>query len=284
MESWIGTSIYEWLEGLCNDFLDYISGALNTMFEYGEELVSCEEVSFVTTFTSDIATILISIVVLYNIISIYIFETSGDADQDPIQQLVNASMAIALIQSSNFLFKWVLEIANTFSDELLKKAAVTIQPIGGIVDAIETAQGAGVMAQSLWIIVLIILSIGFSVLAFKAYLRGGELALMKMFFPIFCCDLLTHGKERFNTFFTAFCVTSFSYGIQLLCFRMCLVNFINIREYFSMFQGFIWLYFAIKAPKWLEKYTYSSGLGGIARTGATSTGQVLTSMVARKVA
>ena len=62
------------------------------------------------------------------------------------------------------------------------------------------------------------------------------------------------------------------------------INGTSDTVYFHIVFAFVWLYFAIKAPKWLEKYAYSSGLGGLARNGAASTGQVLMSAFARKVA
>lgn len=280
--SWLGSSLYEWLMELGNGILDFLFNFINGLFESGEEMIKLSEITAASVLVSDIATILISIVVLYNVISIYIFETSGDSEQDPLQQLVNASIAVALIQSFNYLFNWALDLAKQFTKELIS-VDVSFDNPENFLDTISMGIN-NASNQQAFLIIFIIFIVGMFVFIMKAFIRGGELAMMKILFPIFCCDLLTASKERFNAFITSFCVTTFSYALQLLCFRLSFNQFISINNSLHIAYAFVWLYFAIKAPKWLEKYAYSSGLGGIARTGATSTGQVLMSALTRKVA
>lgn len=281
MQSWFGNGIYELLTELGNGILDFLFNFINGIFESAEEMLEFSEIKYACVITSDVATILVSIAVLYNVINIYIFETSGDAEQDPIQQLVNASIAIALIQGYNFLFNWALDLAKQFTSELVS-VSLSFDTPENFLEKFSTVI-INASNQQAFLIIFIIFIIGMSVFILKAFIRGGELALMKILFPIFCCDLLTASKERFNAFITAFCVTTFSYALQLLCFRLSFNQFMSTNNYLHIAFAFVWLYFAIKAPKWLEKYAYSSGLGGIARTGATSAGQVLTMSLARKV-
>lgn len=280
--SWIGNSLYEWMEELCNTIFTFLFNFVNGLFADGEAMIKESAISDAAIITGDVATILISIVVIYNIINIYIFETSGDSEQDPLQLLVNASIAIALIQSSNYLFNWALDLGYIFAGEI-SQTSLSLGTPDTFLEKLEygiSTQGT----NDLFVIIFLIFVIGIIIFVLKAFIRGGELALMKILFPIFCCDLLTSSKERFNAFITSFCVTTFSYALQLLCFRLCMNQFMNVSSYLHVTYAFVWLYFAIKAPKWLEKYAYSSGLGGLARNGAASTGQVLMSAFARKVA
>lgn len=110
-------------------------------------------------------------------------------------------------------------------------------------------------------------------LCLKAVLRGVELALCRILFPLFSISLCGTSRERFNSFLSTYLVTFFGYIIQVFCFEMGLANVIKALAY-TTFDEYIlaiaWLWFALKTPKWLEKFAYSSGLkntvGGAART------------------
>lgn len=280
--NWVGNTIYEWLEELCNEVFSFLFQFINGLFENGEALIKATEIQTASVVTRDIATIIVSIVILYNVLSIYIFETNGDSEQDPLQQLVNASIAVALIQSSAYLFNWALELGSLFAGEIAD-VELNLGTAETFWDVIETKIGE-TMTLSMWVVILVVFVIGMICFLIMAFIRGGELALMKVLLPIFCCDLLTSSKERFNAFITSFCITTFSYGIQLLCFRLSMNQFVNVSEIYHIPMAYVWLYLAIRAPKWLEKYAYSSGIGGMARTGASSAGQVVMMSLVRKAA
>lgn len=277
--NWIGNNICEWLEEVCNDMLSIIFNILNGLFGEGENLITETAINSAAIITGDISVIIISIVVLKNVFSIYILETDGDAEQDPLQQLVKAAVAVALIQSSTYLFNWSLNIANIFTKELNGSTQMELDTVNFFAPMLNIVSSINV-----YTIALVIFVIGSIFLIIKAFIRGGELALMKVLFPIFCCDLLTSSRERFNAFITSFVVTTVGYSIQLLCFRLSMNTFANAIDIMQLPIAYTWLYLSIKAPKWLEKYAYSSGLGGLARTGASSAGQVIMMSLARKAA
>lgn len=282
--SWIGNTIYEWLEELCNDILSFLFNFINSLFIDGEALITKTAINSAAIIAGDIAVIIIAIVVLKNVFSIYILETDGDAEQDPLQQLVKATIAVALIQSSTYLFNWALNLANVFANELIKGTEVVLDTPDNFFAAFKT-NVTGWTTVGMWTVILVIFIIGLVCLVIKAFIRGGELALMKILFPIFCCDLLTSSRERFNAFLTSFVVTTVGYAFQLLCFRLSMNEFVTISDSWMHIPiAYTWLFLAIKAPKWLEKYAYTSGLGGLARTGASSAGQVVMMSLARKAA
>lgn len=283
-ENWFGNTIYDWLSDLCEEVFDFLFTFINGLFIDGEALITETAINSAAIITGDIAVVIISIVVLKNVFSIYILETDGDAEQDPVQQLVKAAIAVALIQSSTYLFNWSLNIANVFTSELVLGLEVVIDSPDSFLDSFSNATGGLTQAYGVYVTLLAILIVGMICLIIKAFIRGGELALMKVLFPIFCCDLLTSSRERFNAFITSFIVTTVGYSIQLLCFRLSMNAFLNITDIMHMPIAYTWLFLAIKAPKWLEKYAYTSGLGGLARTGASSAGQVVMMSLARKAA
>ena len=119
-----------------------------------------------------------------------------------------------------------------------------------------------------YILTLLLLLVGFIIFSIVAGIRGAELTLMKILFPLFAVDLLTTNRERWNSFFTTYVITFLSYSVQLLCFKLCNMTFVTI-DYGGNFNiRFItvigWMVMMIRAPKWMEKFAYSSGLGGMA--------------------
>ena len=132
------------------------------------------------------------------------------------------------------------------------------------VQTMDTAQ-----SQSIGMIfTLFIILIGFIIFCVVAGVRGAELTLMKLLLPLFAVDLLTTNRERWNNFFTTYMITFFSYSLQLICFKMCSMTFMAINydgDYSIRFVTVLgWLILMIRAPRWLEKFAYSSGIGNAA--------------------
>ena len=70
--SWLGSSVYDWMEELFNNIFGFLFNIVNGIFEDAESMIELEEISTASVIVADIATILISIVVIYSIINIYI--------------------------------------------------------------------------------------------------------------------------------------------------------------------------------------------------------------------
>lgn len=283
--NWLTKNLGESIGNVLELFLDFFAKGLQILFDWAQEIWNDKAVENVGKAMTGIAFTLVITMVLKNILCIYILETDGDADSDPMQQLVKAAEAVALITVHFSLFDWLMKLVDA------AYALVTISVADGedILFSVKGYIGNVLQGDAILILVLFLflLLFGFIAVAFKAVVRGAELALMKILFPLFCIDLLSTNRERWNAFLTSYLVTAFGYIIQVFCYRMslgwCLKGLGSYHRFLDkdMVIGIAWLYMALKAPKWLEKFCYSSGIGHMAAGGIRTAAFMLPSVMMR---
>lgn len=281
-------SIYDVLDG----FFETFNVFLNDLFNVAVTTVNKGQFTGIFALLDGIALVLIAVIVCKQYFSTYILETDGDPDSDPINLVERTVIAIALIVNGGYIFKLLTDTALTFGNELITN--VTKPPIDNpaysLFNILEDSFNQA--SQVVLLLFVIVYLIGTLILCFKAGLRAVELMFMKALFPLFCCDFVTSRRERFNAFMTSYLVTIFGYTFQIMFFRLSgafcsaymmkvdaenimpsLTNMVNLMIAF----GCLW--FAIKTPKWLEKYVYTSGLGQTLGNGARTAAFMGPSMV-----
>lgn len=276
--SWVTKKINEFLmdlvEGMVETFRDFIfnmfSGAANS-------IINSSQVLGATMITTGIATALISLIVIKQLFYTHILETEGDPDSEPLHQLVKATVAIALIQTNSVILNVLLNYTRILENEIW---SVTGMGTSGLdssnLGTMLTGAGISVIITAIFSIVFVV---GLVLLAFKACLRAVELAIMQILYPVFCIDILSVQQERWKNFFTSYVVNVFGYVIQILCFGLSInlgfqVENGAINGLGRFFIALAFLFFAVKAPNWLEKYVYSSGAGKSATGTARSAQQI----------
>lgn len=214
---------------------------------------------------------------------VYVMESAGDPDADPMDIIVNGTKAIAITTNASWIFGTIINFSSSI-------ASLSIQTLGENTDwsadinDVLLSLIANIASQGfLWLILLLILIIGICVFFIVAMLRAAELMLMYILMPIFCIDLCFNSPDRFKNFMTNLCVTSFYYILQLICFYMFSQSFISmltgVRPDSEIgtagFGVLAWMIATLKSPKWLEKFAYSTGLGGAVKHGASTIGTSL---------
>lgn len=261
-----------------NLIIDFFADALNNLFngltdlliwalERADWVYSQAAISIPRDFTKGIALSFVIAVVLKQILNIYVLEIDGDSGADPLLLIEKCAKAMLVITASNLLFQQILSWSSQFTDELIgmvflgneSSVPYLIANTSAVVTAILFS-GVGWAAVVLFAIYLVFLI----VLMIKALLRSVELGIMSILFPLMACDLVTIRQERWNSFFASFIVVAFGYSIQLFLFKLSLVWITSVP---TMLLSIACLYFAVSAPKWLEKFAYSSGLTQAARSG-----------------
>lgn len=206
-----------------------------------------------------ISTTFIGVLAAKKIITTYILETDGDSDMDPFQYLVKASISLAMIQMCSPLTKYLIRLSGlafraaggeslynvTSSEEItsLDKAS-----------AFVSQRTTSDIYETIFCICIIILMV-------RGAFRVAEIAAMNVLFPLFACDIITAGRERWNAFFTGFLTTIFGYVIQLLMLNLSLRLYVSADSMYSIVLSVGCLFFSIKSPKWLDKFVYTTGLG-----------------------
>lgn len=256
--NWITKNINEFLVESLRNFCNFIAGSINGMFNLAVNACDTNELRGVFGVTSGIAITLVVAMVLKQILTVYVLETDGDPDADPLQLLVKAAQAIALISCNGAIFDLLLEMSTRFTTDVTH--GVDVSSAIGIIRnlAFEGITDSGLIILPLFLIVLIVFMI---ILGIKAGLRGIELSLMKIAFPIFCVDLIGTNKERWNNFLASYLVTFFGYALQILCLKVFITSLRGGETLTSYAVALGWLFMAIKTPEWLQKFVYTTGIG-----------------------
>lgn len=243
------------------DVWESVYRLIEAFFSSTEWITNHTFVKSTCTVTVGVATVFLVLLASKHLFTTYILETDGDSDMDPLQFLVKVSVALAMIQMQNFLFYYLLKIAGMLCYEVTRIISITPVDLSGVTDVAgylvannELGSVSGVLLNGAIVIIFLGLII-------KACLRAVELAIMKIMFPLFCCDIVTPSRERWSAFSMAYLITMFGYIIQVFCFKVSIVMFINERSVNGVLEALALGFFALKAPKWLEKFSYSTGAG-----------------------
>lgn len=104
-------------------------------------------------------------------------------------------------------------------------------------------------------------------------MRGAELVALMLFFPFFCLDMLTNSRERWNNFKMAYMFAAITYSFQILFFTIAMKSYATAATGSSGETSLYWigtivfLIMAIRGPKTIEKYLYTSGVSNAAHSG-----------------
>lgn len=269
------SKIVSFLEDMINEMVNEIFSVVEVFFNDINWIVNSNEITNILYVMVAISFSLLTFMGIKQLISVYVLETAGDPDSSPLSHLVKIFFAMALITSHPFIFNQIMNIVDSVYDVVLNNAVVNNLDAGTlIINAIITRLTGGLFQ----ILMIIVYAVIFVMLLFKGLKRAIELALLKVLFPLFCVDLVTAGGERFKTYFASYFTIAFGFIIQLLLLRisinMVIIGGDQVEAGYSMYYAIALVLFSLKSPEWLEKYTYSSGVGAKTSSIARSAGQV----------
>lgn len=263
--NWLTTQVMEFIGDCILSFIEFFQEAIVELFDKGTNFAKNTQIVGAINATTLVGVSLVSIMVLKEIINVYILETDGDPENDPIQLLVKASQTICVICCNDFIYDQLSKVSKLMSNDI--NASVTPEKIFVSAEQLITQQLTKMGIINV-LFILVYLG-GAAVLAVKAGLRGIELAVMKMLLPIFAVDIVTVSSERYNAFVSSYFSTFFGYIIQMFAFNMSILSFVSAvtSSQIDYIYAGAWLYFSLNTPKWLEKYVYSSGLSKVVKGG-----------------
>lgn len=211
---------------------------------------------------------LIGVVVVKIVLSGYMLETDYDSDEDPFNLLVRIAETVAFISNGNWLFNYMLSLAKKYTSDLAGGVNVEgySETTKSLLNVVPGYEGNSSVAYIMMLFAILIAVIVFTVVA---GLRGAELVAMMLFYPYFCLDKLTNSRERWNNFFTAYMSAFFTYAFQILFFMVAMKCYATATSGFPLYSiaTLVFMILAIKAPKFLEKFLYRSGVSNAASSG-----------------
>lgn len=233
----------------------------------------------------------ISLVILFCVkqyFNVYVMESSGDPDADPMDILVRGAEATAIATCSSWFFYTFMNFCSAFASDILEGTS-DVDYIASFDSAIEVLVAAPSRNGFIWLIFLLTVIIGIIAFAIIATIRALELSLMYIILPLFCVELTQTSHERFNGLLTNIVVTGLYFSLQLLLFYLFLDQLIAVltgvtADSTMQPSAFVALGFMIgmlRSPKWLDKFVYNTGVGS---TAARLGGSVGTSFARSAVA
>lgn len=272
--SWLLSAFTDAINDLINGALDFFNDFVNNIFFYVAEVnLDNRLVINAATYTTLLGIALITLLGVKQYFTTYVMETNGDPDSDPFDILVRCSEAVAVCCSNDFITTYFFKFSKYFASDLGEAGGVVdLKPT--FLDLINISSNSGGPAQTVFLLILLLMVIGIVAFSFIAAIRGAELSLMKILLPIMSVDLVTANRERWGNFFISYAIAFLYYGLQLLCYRMFLSSLMSVSVSVlskELLITFGWFFLMLRSPKWLEKFIYSTGLGrGVAGAGRTA--------------
>lgn len=278
--TWLTQNICDFLRDLIGGTVEYFGKWINNIFllvvEWNNEnvYVKTAERYFIM-----LGLALVSLITVKQILGGYVMESDYDSDADPFNLIIRIAQTVAVICSSAWIFNFVLNLSKEFASDVVTATSTVgvSNQVQSLLDIDVTSIGLALSAYYAMIGIIVGALIVFTVIS---GLRGCELIAMKLFLPVFALDLLTSSRERWKNYFMGYLIAFFTYGVQLLFLTIALKSMASLS--FSDpqygFMALAWLIMGIKAPKFLEKYLYKTGVSSAASSGIRMVAQ--TAMIA----
>lgn len=261
---------------ILGDFFSNIGEVINDIYSYCVEINQTKEVAAVSLFTMTLGASLSAVMVVKHIIGTYGLGTEGDPDRDPIEIMFRLCKALGLMGCNSWLFTEILKFSNAIGHDINAN-------IGGMTgtDLAINMLKENINPTPTMSLVCICMSVGLILYFVSAGIRGAEITLDKILLPIFALDIINSNSEKWNMFIFQYGISFFSYLVQMVCFKMYLLQFarlsfpVGVEELPQLIVVMGWLYLSVRSPKWLEKYIYTSGAGQAIGRGAIRLSQVV---------
>jgi len=266
-------AIAAFLSDLIDDLISYFSNILVDIMGLSQNIFNMPIVQNGIKYSQTLAFTILVIKVINEAYQTYILYQNGDPDADPTGLLVRTAQAVAVITvlpwivSQLFMFgtKVATDVANLSSGRMSyldwQYIKIWLNPIMGL---------------SFCPIFCIIIVIMLLIVAFQATIRGAELALMSVLGPIMALNITANNRGIWSSWFRQVVIICTSQAIQIfmLAGAMSLISSQSIsNKGLLFFYGWLWV--AIKSPKYVQQFAYSTGftktLGGtVKNVGSTA--------------
>lgn len=176
--------------------------------------------------------------------------TDGDADADPFAMLIRFVKAIVLMIAFPVLYDFFARICTGVLMALLNSVSDELSWAHGMANIIDT--------MSCGIVVLLIFYIGNIVLYFQLLMRGVEIYIMRIGFPLACIGLLESDNGAFAPYMMTFFQCAITTVLQLTLMQISFALMFTGDTIISLAI----LITAISTPKFLQQFMVPNHGGG----------------------
>ncbi len=275
------------LKDLLVDIIDGVDGAINSAFndligmcfdaEYQLTTVFGEQVMNLDKLKMLIFTFALTLIILKFLkkgFDIYILWSEGEADTPPLTFVVYFIRAVVVLICSMLLYEWLVEVAKDFSNSML-------QSLNFNATATITTRLASIADQGLYnAIMAIIALILIFVLWVQFIIRGTEIFILKLGFPLASVGLINADGGVFTQYISKLFKSVLTVVVQILCCKFGLLLIATGQ----MIYAIAMIVVAIKTPKMLQDFMLGGGGGGISNVIVTASKTMeLSGQISRKL-
>lgn len=282
--NWLLELFYDAIFELIVGMVTFLGGLVNNIFGLMYLLSSKLSLGLIREYTVGIG---ISLVVIFSIkqgIDVYVLKTEGDPDADPLELFTRIAQTIATITCGNWVIQQLIYYATVATQEISSKLSVDTNDVSITILSVVNGTSAMVgIAALIYMVIYAIMVITLFIMVFMAAKRAAELEWFRILLPIMAVNMITTSRERWNSFRTELVICIFGYIAQVVSFNVFVMILKQVANnptnIFLLFAAIGWLMIVVTAPKWLEKISYSSGVGNATKGGARSALNVLPSIM-----
>ena len=290
----ITDAMMDFMLGTIEMFQTFFNNIFDVIWEINEKLHLAKLSNYIVVLAISYVTFLI----LKSALCIYVFETEGDSDSDPLEFWTRSSVSVTLIYCGSYIISKLVQLASIISKEVTnkisgldtsstKKGESFAEKLKKVIEDCYDGSLFKVQAvSSVFTIILLVLLVSLVIFLFQAAKRGAELLAFQLLLPIVATDCITTNREKWNAFFQEVVICIFGYIIQMAAFSIFSYLFVQgannptqLLEYILASIG--WLLLVISTPKWLGKFLYTSGVSNGIKSGARSAIYVVPQLLGR---
>lgn len=275
------------LTDLITDLIGGVDGAINSAFN--NLMDTCFNAEYALTHTLGVQVIsldnlkllifsfALSLIILKFIkkgFDIYILWTEGEADTPPLTFVVYFIRAVVVLLCSTLLYDWLVNVVKGFGQEML--VALNVAQTMDITTQMASLAGAGLFSAIMSIIALIMLF----VLWIQFIIRGAEIFVLKLGFPLACVGLVNADGGVFTQYIGKLFKSMLTVLVQILCCKLALLLVFSGQLIYAIAM----IILAIKTPKMLQEFMLGGGGGDISNVIITASKTMeLSGQLSRKI-
>lgn len=233
-----------------NGLMDLCFNAEYTLtHNFGIALLSFENLKTVIT---SFAICLIILKFLKKGFDIYILWTEGESDTPPLTFIMYYIRALVILICSTIIWDWVVEIIKSFGTSLLN--AMSFSTTFTLTTTIANFATGGMFSAIIGLVAIIL----YFILYIQFIMRGLEIWILKIGFPIACVGLVQADGGAFNSYFEKILKSMITVVVQIILCKLSMMLIASSQFIYTIAA----IILALKTPRFLQDIMMVSG-GGI---------------------
>lgn len=205
---------------------------------------------------------------------IYILWTEGESDTPPLTFIMYFIRAIVVLLCATILWDWVVEIIKSFGTSLLN--AMSFSTTFTLTTAIANFVTGGIFNAIIGLVAIIL----YFVLYIQFIMRGLEIWILKIGFPIACVGLVQADGGTFNSYFEKILKSMITVVVQIILCKLSMMLIASSQFIYTIAT----IILALKTPRFLQDIMLVSGGGLASAINTTSKTIELSGQLKRKFA